>query len=161
MNVNTIVYIVWLQMKSIIEAKPLIERLLAGFSECKMRLRRPNPRYRYRFTGAVHDLEQKRAWELVVQAKGIRTREGRSIACRGFVTVFLYQLPVSLRIEGGVIVYLSGQIISLDWLAQLRHKQSWLQRSQPADLHHLVSRGRLLHVRRLGSSVPGWKCCSR
>ena len=34
------------------------------------------------------------------------------------------------------------------WPAHLlRHSQSWLQRCQPADFHHLVSRGRLLHVR--------------
>ena len=37
MHVNTILSIVWLQMKHRIEAKPLIEHLLAGFSEGKMR----------------------------------------------------------------------------------------------------------------------------
>ena len=72
---------------------------------------RPNPRYRYRFTGAVQDLEQKPAWELFVREIGIRTRKGRSIVPGAFLAVFLYQMPVIVRIGAGrcgVIVYLAG-----------------------------------------------------
>src|ERR1017187_1103123 len=92
---------------------------------------------------------------------GNQTEERGWIAPGSFPAVFLFQMSVSLRIEAagyGVIVYLAGQIISLDWLHRLRHKQSWLQRCQRADPHHLVWRGRLLHVRGSGSSVPEWKC---
>jgi len=50
---------------------------------------RPTPRYRYRFIGAVQDLEQKQAWQLFVQEKGMRTLKGKSIVRGAFEEAFL------------------------------------------------------------------------
>ena len=56
---------------------------------------RPIPRYRYRSIGAVPDLEQKQAWQLFVQEKGMHTQNGRSIVPGAFMAIFLYQMPTS------------------------------------------------------------------